>query len=868
MIVPALRLQPIGTFLDNRTGSSMSRFGLSVVLPLLLWLPALARADEPADPTKVRAFLQTHCTRCHGPDLAEAELRVDLLEVDFASRENQSRWTEIVNVLNSHEMPPEDEPQPDADEVASVVDWTIARIRQARETDSEKSLTLRRLNRNEYRNTLSDLLGMDVDVSHFPQDASAGGFDNNGQALTISPLLMELYFQTTQDALEAALVSGERPPVMKWRIQPESGNSDSNRVEYDGQRLIVNGGQNRVEGDYKVLHHASWDRTLNFRDFRVAHAGRYRLSIRAAGRVPSREEAVASAEKFYRQRMEDDNKKRPQNKEYHQRAYEENLNHVKTDPIYDYGPPRLKLIRNLGGQPVVIAEMDVAADLSAPQVYTVETEFTTEKAGVTLEYAYDLPRELENFWYQTDDSFARPELWVDWIELEGPLYDQWPPASHRQLLQIEEADPDFPSPEQARIQAAKALKRLMQRAWRRPVTEVELNQPLELFDVAYRENPAYAKALLPQLTAILMSPHFLFVDPNPDPRRSMTGFDQATRLSYFLWSSMPDDELFRAAAQSDLSDPKLVLQQVDRMLADPRSDRFVSDFAGQWLGLREVGANPPAADLYPRYDRHLEQSIVGESEAFFRHVLNEDLDALNFIRSDFVVINERLGRYYGIPNVRGDHFRPVPVTRDAHRGGVLTQASVLSITSNGTRTSPVKRGTWIMKNVLGIDPGLPVANAGDIAPKVPGIDKATVRQRLEIHRELPQCARCHNKIDPLGFALENFNAAGAWRMQEGFGYKGRIGKNDPLIDASARMIDGTEFVGIEGLQDVLLQKEDLFLHCLAGKMMGYALGREMGITDRPQIEAAVQFMKENDRTLRSLIHWIVLSDEFQQKSVD
>lgn len=828
----------------------------------LLVLPGPAQANNPADPIKVRQFLQTHCVRCHGPDLAEAELRVDQLDMQFDSREDRARWTEIVNVLNSHEMPPEEEPQPAADEVAELVDWTIAQMRQASPLDPQSITSLRRLNRNEYRNTLSDLLGIDIDVSHFPQDASAGGFDNNSQALTISPLLMELYYKTTQKAIAAALVSGDRPPVMKWRIQPESGDSDSNRVEYDGQRLIVNGGKNKVEGNFKVLHHASWDRTLNFRDFRVPHPGRYQLSIRAAGKVPNRDEVVASAEKFYRQRMENDNQQRPQNKEYHQRAYEENLNHVKTDPMYDYGPPRLKLIRNLGGQPVVIAEQDVDARLDSPQVYTFETEFTTEKAGVTLEYAYDLPRELENFWFQTDDSFARPELWVDWIELEGPIYDQWPPASHRQLLQSDEVKPAFATPQLARNHATLVLKRLMQRAWRRGVTEAELKEPLALFDQAYQTEPNFADALMSPLTAVLMSPNFLFVDPHP--QQPLTDFERATRLSYFLWSSMPDEELFRAAARGDLQEPARLLEQVDRMLADPRRERFVRDFAGQWLGLREVGANPPASDLYPRYDRHLEQSIVRESEAFFGHLLQQDLDVLNFIRSDFVVINQRLARYYGITGVRGDHFRPVPVSPDAHRGGVLTQASVLSITSNGTRTSPVKRGTWVMKNLLGLDPGLPVANAGDIAPKVPGIDKATVRQRLEIHRELPQCARCHNKIDPLGFALENFNAAGAWRQQEGFGYKGRIGKNDPPIDASARMIDGTEFVGIDGLQEVLLQRKEMFLRCLAGKMMGYALGREMGITDRPQIDAAIQSMNDNGRTLRSLIHWIVLSDEFLQ----
>ncbi len=301
------------------------------------------------------------------------------------------------------------------------------------------------------------------------------------------------------------------------------------------------------------------------------------------------------------------------------------------------------------------------------------------------------------------------------------------------------------------------------------------------------------------------------------------------------------------------------------MLADSKAEALVTNFAGQWLGLRDVGANPPAPDLYPQYDRHLEQSAVGESEAYFREFLRADLDVRGMIRSDFVTINERLARFYGIPDVRGDAFRKVPVPEGVTRGGIMTQASVLTITSNGTRTSPVKRGVWILKSLLGTDPGLPVANAGEIAPKVPGIDKATVRKRLEIHRELPQCARCHDTIDPLGFALENFNAAGEWRDREGFGYKGRIEANDPLIDASSRMPDGRAIDGVAGLQAALLAQDDRFLESLARHLATYALGRELGLADRPLVAGAVETMKQDGATLRKLIKAIVMSEAFATK---
>jgi hypothetical protein len=301
------------------------------------------------------------------------------------------------------------------------------------------------------------------------------------------------------------------------------------------------------------------------------------------------------------------------------------------------------------------------------------------------------------------------------------------------------------------------------------------------------------------------------------------------------------------------------------MLDDPKAEAFTENFAGQWLGLRAVGTNPPAPDLFPRYDRHLETSMIAEGQEYFGEFLKSDTDVRAMIRSDFVLINERLARFYGIPGVKGDRFRRVSVGPDSRRGGLVTLGAMLTTTSNGTRTSPVKRGTWVMKNLLGVDPGLPVANAGEISPKVPGIDKATVRDRLELHRALPQCARCHDKIDPLGLALENFNAAGEWRDREGFGWKGRIQPDDPLIDARSTMPDGSPMDGVAGLQAALLAQEDLFLDCLATKLFTYACGREMTRGDRPAIVAAVREMKTNRYVLRSLIEAAAVSPAFLRK---
>ncbi len=846
-----------------------------LMIAIFIVFPATLCADDPkfvpddAGFKKIIApFLAQHCVRCHGDKKQEGNLRVEHLTTAFTDAATLDRWAEVLNVLNSHEMPPENEPQPEAKAVAAVTDWITAQRRRVELFRRNGRVVLRRLNRDEYRNTIRDLIGVDFDPSGFPQDPPAGGFDNNGQALTMSPLQTELYLDAARKILDRALVEGDRPATIRWRFQPETGDSDSNRVRYDGQNLIVNGGNNKVEGDFKVMHHDSWDRHLNAREFRVPREGEYVVRMRAAGKIPDRQAVIDTARAALEHRRKEQDEKNPKGKKWTAEQLENDLQHFQSDRMYDYGPPRLKLIQTLGGQPKTMSELDVAAPVDKPREYEVHGWFTPAPCGLTIEYAYRIPRVLENFWFQSHDNFARPELYVDWFEIEGPLYAAWPPESHTRVLGKATV-----TAANERTVAKATLQTFLRRAYRRPVTADEVEQKLKLFDLVRKDSESYVQAMKTPLIAVLNSPHFLYLtEPDvtattnrPAAPRKLNEHELASRLSYFLWSSMPDEELFRLADSRQLLQPAVLRKQVDRLLNDPKAEAFVANFAGQWLGLRDVGANPPAEDLYPQYDRHLEVSMIEESKAFFREILQKDLSVMNFVQSDFVTINERLARFYGIPDVRGDHFRSVKVPEGIHRGGVVTQASVLTITSNGTRTSPVKRGTWVMKNVLGSDPGLPVANAGDIAPKVPGIDKATVRKRLEIHRELPQCARCHNKIDPLGFALENYNAAGEWRDQEGFGYKGRVGRDDPAINASSKLPDGTEINGVDGLQAALLQKDQLFLRCLTEKLVTYALGREVSPLDEPFLEATVTKLQKPPGTLRTLIHEIVTSQAFAEK---
>ena len=840
----------------------MLRASLLILLCFPLFLAAqTAEADGYA--RTIAPFLKAHCAKCHEGEKPKGDFVTDAkgLPNDFADVAIRGKWKEVVNVLNSHEMPPKKEKQPNAKDTAAVVDWITAQTVKAELNNRESGVALRRLNREEYRNTIRDLLGIDFDVSGFPQDPPAGGFDNNGSALTLSPLHVETYLNAARQILDRALVGGEQPKPIKWRFEPQTTAMDSRRVKLDPKNnsVIVNGGNNTMQGNWVVVHHDSWDMGVNARNFAVPVAGEYIVRIKAAGKVPTRAEVVASAQKLLDDRRVQQNKENPKGQKWHDEAVERDLEHFKTAKDYDYGPPRIKLVQQLGPQPRTVAEFDADGTPDKPKIHEISVRFNTESAGIAIENAYSIPGSLENYWMQRNKGFARPELLVEWFELEGPIYPAWPPASHTGIL--------FDSPLRKTDEAAYArevLRKFMTKAYRRPASDSEVSAKYEQYLAAHKQGQAFLPAINRALAAVLVSSNFLFL---VEEKRNGTLSDHelASRLSYFLWSSCPDAELAKLADEGRLKEKEVRIKQLTRMLADPKARAFTKNFAGQWLGLRDVGANPPSTDLYPQYDRHFELSIVAESEEFFRHVLENKLSVNTMVKADFVVVNERMARFYGIPNVRGDEFRKVPVVASVHRGGIPTQASILTTTSNGTRTSPVKRGTWILKTLLGIDPGLPIANAGEIAPKVPGIDKATVRKRLEIHRTLDQCARCHNKIDPLGFALENYNACGEWREQEGFGYKGRIEKNDPKIDASSEMIDGTKIVGIAGLQDAILKNEDLFHKCLSTKLFTYALGREIGLADALLVKDSVAYMKAHGGHLHSLLEFVVTSEAFGRK---
>lgn len=827
-------------------------------------------------------FLRVHCLRCHGPETQEGGFRLDQqLPNDFLTRSVTEKWSEVLNMLNVGDMPPGGEARPNPEQVAEIVEWIERERLRAERARNDRTLVLRRMNREEYNNTIRDLIGVKLDlVEEFPEDPPAGGFDNNGGALTISPFHLELYLKTAQKILDLAIVDeSQGPGTIKWHFEPENGmpGSAGRRVHLDdnlNRSVHLESGVRPPQNGMVKLRW--WGEGIRINYFTVPRDGEYIIRLRTAGSIPPEDEARRAGPQFHVRRQEeretkisDEAERRRSREGFETNSLPYVRKHFEEEARYLYGPPRLRILGYLGSRRPILGEFDVAAPLSEPELHEVRTWLTAEKSSLFVTNEYRIP----GHWFlglnEQHDDFPRPELFIDWIEIEGPVHDDWPPASHKRIL--------IDSPHKASDELAYArdvLTSFMERAYRRPLRDGEVEPMVNLFRQVRPAKSSFAEAIKLPLSAVLASPNFLYlaeriesshIAAEGNTARPVSDYEMASRLSYFLWSSMPDGELLDLAKSERLHDPQVLRAQADRMLADPKSNALVKNFTGQWLGLRKVGANPPVRDIYSRYDDHLETSMRGESEAFFEHILRNDLSVLDFLQSDYVTINERLARFYEIPGVRGDHFRPVKVPTGSHRGGLVTQASILSLTSNGTRTSPVWRGVWILENLLGDPPPPPPPNAGDIPAGVPGLDRATVRERLRLHREQPQCARCHNKIDPLGFALENFAASGEWRDKEHRLYMDRTTTAGPVIDAKAQWTDGTEFEGVEGLQRELLNHKDQFLRCLSEKMYTYALGRELGYTDEPVVSDAVDTIETRNFTLRSLIHHVVTSELFRLK---
>jgi len=828
----------------------MSFRPLSLLFVLLLAASAVAE-DVPRRSLHpdLAALFEQHCLRCHGPKKAEGDFRIDQLGSDLDNRKTFTAWANVVKRIKSGKMPPEDEPRPDPAQVASVVKKidTVLDYYALKRRESGRTV-LRRLNRVEYENTVRDLFAVDVAVKELlPEDTIAHGFDTIGSALNVSPVLMERYLEAADAVLSAATA-----PRASIPSKVEVFELNDSLPEYFRGAVL------RREKD--VVLFRSDGSPSQLAKFRARAAGRYRFKISASAHQSNVPLAMGVLVGNF-------------NTSYgtaHHLGY------------FDARP-------------------------GEPQIIELET-YLQQRETIKVTPAA-LPRVYVKDW----PAYPGPGLAIGTIEVEGPLPEVWPSESYRRVF----GDID---PRQGTLaDAEKLLAAFLPRAFRRPTTAEELAPYLALVKNALESGESFESALRGGYKAILCAPPFLYRKEQPGV---LDDYALASRLSYFLWSTLPDEELLKLAAEGKLSgsgsrqntsgrggegesggkttqpvannspplslSPTLPLQnpvlraQVERMLNHPKAQEFTKNFTGQWLKLRDIDFTTPDRQLYPEFEESLEWSMIEESHAFFNELLKNDLSLLNFVDSDFAMLNARLARHYGIEGVEGVEgvaIRKVAIKPEQNRGGVLTQASVLKVTANGTNTSPVVRGVWVMDAIVGKPVPPPPANVPAIEPDIRGA--TTIREQLARHREIASCAACHAQFDPAGFALENYDVIGGYREQyRALGTKERVRVPDsniskflakpgyglgPAVEAGDTLPDGRKFANLQEFKKLLLADPDQIARCLTEKLVVYGTGHGLEYGDHAEIERIVAESRDQKYGFRSLVHLVVASELFRKK---
>jgi mono/diheme cytochrome c family protein len=790
---------------------------------VLLLLVATGGASAEPTPNAVRAFLTAHCRECHTGAKPKGGFDLEKLTPDFADKANRDRWWNVLEQLKAGAMPPKGKPRPPAKDAKAVTEWVAAQAdavdaaNAARRAANGRAV-LRRLNRIEYENTLRDLLGIEVELQEMlPADSSASGFDTSGDAHHTSSFLMEKYLEAADIALGKAIANNAQPPLVKNRYTLK----EERAVKVSTESVFL------PRDDELVMFSSSGWNTITVGQFYPPDRGKYRIRISASGYQSGGKPVV------YR---------------------------------VDAGPMLM------GTKNHLVSYFD-----AAPNKQTVVEFVDHFEARNHIRIS---PYGLANAQTVTKvgaEKYEGPGLAVQWVEVEGPLFDTWPPESHRRIFGDLERTPAPVFNNSTRVEvvsknpeadAEKILRDFARRAFRRNVTDGDVKPFLDLVKAKLAAKQSFEKAMRVGLTAILVSPDFLFLREKPG---KLDDFAVASRLSYLFWSTMPDEELLALAEKGKLSQPEVLRAQVERMLKHPKAVAFTENFVGQWLGLREIDFTEPSFLLYPEYDAMLRVSMVKETELFFAEVLKNDLSLTNFVASDFSMLNGRLAKHYGIAGVDGYEFRKVKLPAESHRGGLLTMASVLKVTANGTTTSPVVRGAWVLDRILGTQPPKPPADVPAIEPDIRG--STTIREQLAKHRQVATCAACHAKIDPPGFALESFDVIGGWRDN----YR-TTGNGKPVVVDGRRMpyhegkkvdpsdVFGEEkFANIDEFKQLLLKDKDQLARALTEKLLTYATGSPPTAADKPEIEAILRKVREKDYGLRTLVHEIVQSRLFQNK---
>lgn len=816
-------------------------------------------SDRATFDEKVKPFFETHCVKCHGPDKEKGDLRVDTLPIDFSDHEALGKWIEVMDNINLGDMPPEDEPIPSVEEIGSVARWIAAEVRHAEKAARSTGgrVMIRRLSRTEYANTVRDLLHLaflpgEGPVDLLPPDGTLDGFDKVSKALLLDPSLMAQYFDVAAIIADKAIVTGPPPvPTRRNRMEYEDTSGGIAYIKEGRDTIVTEDGiisMNHGMRSDDMLRHP-WNGEL------IPVRGTYTFRLRVGADSGARGE-----------------------------------------PIY------LRVTRTGDGD---IWAGKVTGTMEDPQIIEVTRPFDVPGSG-EIQVSFENPENFErvNYYHtqpsrQADDIIksgdltsggrirarfgaegmlgqSRPEpesldtsdyprVFFDWAEMEGPLYEQWPPKSTESLFTKGLEDQSLWNLDYAR----EIFAELLPRAFRRPVNNEEIDRITTVVAQEMEAGELFPEAVKAGVIATLCSPSFLLLFEGTDEKegtRPLDGYEIATRLSYFLWSSLPDERLFELGASGELTKPEIRAAEVDRMLADPKAAAMIDGFATQWLKAGEFDRFDVDRQLYRDYfsveNSGLNEAINAEPLAFFREVLENDLPVTDFLDADWTMANETLAAWYEIPGVEGTGFQRVSLPAETHRGGLVTMAAVHKWGSDGNRTKPVERGKYVLDVLFNDPPDPPPPNAGEVEPNIQG-ENLTVRERLDQHRTIESCRACHARIDPYGLALENFNVVGKWRTKQD-GERG-YWPDSAQIDPSGTFPNGRAYETIEEFRAGLVDQSDRFLRGLAEKMLTYALGRGVEATDRGTIDGLVAEMKSNDHTLRSLIRGIVASETFATK---
>jgi len=738
--------------------------------PALQHESANAAASADLFNAAVKPMIQNSCSKCHNETAMTAGLDLTrfLKMSSTDALKDRDLWEEVASRVGSRQMPPASMPKLGPQQIAGVTHWveTQYALQDDEAALDPGSVTARRLNRHEYNNSIRDLLNVNLNASaDFPPDPYAYGFDNIGEALTLSPALTEMYWKAAQRIAKTAIPTGPPAPAIATKY-------DAAVMGQSGHRHIQAIHEAPVDAEYVLK--SSWDQL-----------------------VPKGTVLIC-------------------------RILVDGRDVVNRTFVYDLSQarsvesPKVQLSQ---GPHKIEAIMQVAPDSQQPAPFKGRLPFPTA------------------------------------LEVVGP-YNAVPfdrTASYRQIF--------FKGPPPASQQSAYAreiLERLAFRAYRRPVTKAEVDRLVSLTNVVRQHGGDFYKQIQVALEGILMSPNFLFRierDPAAEGPHPLSDYELASRLSYFLWSSMPDDELLTLAAGHRLHDTDVLHTQVRRMLADPKADALAVNFSGEWLQTQNLAFETPDAKTFPHFDAELRDAMQTETRMFFTTIMRDDRSILEFLTGKYTFLNERLARFYGIPDVSGPQFRRVSL-EGTPRIGILTQASVLTATSYPTRTSPTVRGKWILANILNTPPPEPPANVPSLASAGAEGKATSIRERLNLHRANPVCASCHRGMDPLGFALENYNGIGEFRQTV-----------DGLpVDAFGEMPDGTTFTGSAQLEEALMQQSGKFVNCLSEKLLTYSIGRGLTSTDQPAVRRIERAVTNNGYRFSALVDAIVDSPAFQMRS--